>query len=642
MPNQYDVFYTPSDFPEHVLSVFPLPGGSLWRYLFDMQIYTKILIGMVVGVIIGLTLGPKSSFLPKDLYRVPNASSTKNFRFFVDTNAEDANGMRTDADGKKQPIASLDFSSLTKDFKGDKNPAMALDLQILKHYDTTRMKAPAPGEKPAEIGVTWAQVSFSFNEQLGLLAKEKSPFRRLLGEPNAGEEVVAWIQIDHFQSVPTLSAVSSIGTTIIDCLTPIGKLFMRLIKMVIVPLVFASLLVGVASLGDIRKLGRLGGKTLGIYLLTTAAAVAIGLLCANLIQPGSFMDKKERTQLEAQFEDKAEGKADAAVAAPSTTDNLLSIIPENPVQSLTSGDMLQIIFFALIFGIALTMMGASESEVIITFFDKVQQAMVMIIHMVMIIAPFGVAALLAEVVGNSGWTVLRALLVYGLTVLAGLAFHATFVYGGILRARKIPFLDFLRAIRPAQLVGFSTASSSAALPVSMECAEQNLGVSNAVSSFVLPLGSTVNMDGTALYQGVAAVFIAQVFNFHLDMTDQLTIVLTATVASIGAAGVPGAGMITLAMVLTAIGIPASGVALILGMDRLLDMFRTSVNITGDLAITAVMASTEGENIRILTAEQDAENPERGFEGRLNHEPEAISPETTKTASEAPTPTEKDE
>jgi len=600
-----------------------------------MQIYTKILIGMLVGVVIGLTLGPKSSFLPKDLYRVPNASSTKNYRFFVDVKAEQSDAMRTDADGKKHPVSTLDFAEITKGFKGGKTPTIALDLDIIEHYDSTRMKSPAPGEEPVEIGVTWAKVSFSFNEQLGLLAEEDSPFRSLLGEPDAGGEVVAWIQIDHFESVPTLTAVSSIGTLIVDGLTPIGKLFMRLIKMVIVPLVFASLLVGVASLGDIRKLGRLGGKTLGIYLMTTAAAVAIGLLCANLIQPGEFMDKKERTQLEAQFEDKADEKGDAAVSAPSTTDNLLAIIPENPVASLTSGDMLQIIFFALIFGIALTMMGAGESEVVVTFFDKVQQAMVMIIHMVMVIAPFGVAALLAEVVGNSGWTVLRALIVYGLTVLVGLAAHATFVYGGILRARKIPFMDFLRAIRPAQLVGFSTASSSAALPVSMECAEQNLGVSNAVSSFVLPLGSTVNMDGTALYQGVAAIFIAQVFNFPLDLTDQLTIVLTATVASIGAAGVPGAGMITLAMVLTAIGVPASGVALILGMDRLLDMFRTSVNITGDLAVTTVMASTEGETIRILSAEQDAENPERGFEGRLDHEPEAINPETTKTEKSAP-------
>ena len=397
--------------------------------------------------------------------------------------------------------------------------------------------------------------------------------------------------------------------------------------MVIVPLVFSSLLVGIASLGDIRKLGRMGGKTLGLYLLTTAIAVTIGLVCAHVVQPGSFVAEEDKAALTSKFDSAAGEKSKAAASAPSAVDNVLNIVPKNPVASLSSGNMLQTIFFAVIFGIALTMMGASESKLIVTFFDKVQQAMVVIIHIVMGVAPYGVAALIAEVVGTSGLSVLGALLIYALTVMAGLLAHALFVYGGLVKVfTSIPIRQFLSAIRPAQLVAFSTSSSSATLPVSMEVAEQNLRVSNPVASFVLPLGSTVNMDGTALYQGVAAVFIAQVFGIDLSAADQLGIVLTATMASIGAAGVPGAGMVTLAMVLTASGIPPVGVALILGMDRILDMFRTTVNVTGDLAVTTVMASTEGETLDPLSPAADAQDPGRGFERRLEGDMESVTPD----------------
>jgi len=243
------------------------------------------------------------------------------------------------------------------------------------------------------------------------------------------------------------------------------------------------------------------------------------------------------------------------------------------------------------------------------------------------IAPYGVAALVAEVVGTSGFSVLKGLFVYGLTVLIGLALHGGVIYGLIVKyMAKLPLGGFLRASRPAQLIAFSTSSSSAALPVSMECAEENMGVSNPVASFVIPLGSTVNMDGTALYQGVAAIFIAQVFQMDLSFGDQVGIVATATMASIGAAGVPGAGMVTLAMVLTATGIPTVGVALILGMDRLLDMFRTALNVTGDLAVTAAMARSEGDDLRILTKNEDKQDTSRGFEGRLEGGQEPLEPE----------------
>ena len=564
-----------------------MPSPVASSYSFGMQIYTKILLGMAIGTVIGLCLGPKSTFLEHDLYRFSRCDAAK----------------LTTEDGSE----TISFSVLGK------GAGLPLDLKV-----------EGPLERTPD-GHGKVLVSLELTQQFALLDSEKK-LSRQLGGIATGERARAWLIVPHSdKGLPTVVPVSAMGTTLIEMLRPVGDLFMRMIKMVIVPLVFASLLVGVAGLGDIRKLGRLGGRTLGLYVLTTAMAVTIGLTSANLIKPGGFMAEGDKAQLKSQFEDKAQDKADAAAQAPSTVDNLLSIVPENPIQALSQGDMLQIIFFAMMFGIALTMLGAGEAEIVVTFFDKIQQAMVMIIHMVMAVAPYGVAALLADVIGTSGWTVLQALLVYSLTVLVGLTIQGGVVYGGLIRVRGIPWGGFMRAIRPAQLLAFSTSSSSATLPVSMECAERSLGVSNSVSSFVLPLGSTVNMDGTALYQGVAAVFIAQVFGIDLSLMDQLTIVLTATMASIGAAGVPGAGMITLAMVLTAVGIPAAGVALILGMDRILDMFRTAVNVTGDLAVTSFMASLEGENVTPITDAQDQADPESGFEGRLEREEEPIEP-----------------
>jgi len=547
-----------------------------------MKIYTKILIGMAVGAIIGLTVGPKSAMMDHDLFKLSDASK---FEILLD---------------RKNPDSRLKLPAVPLSFERDK-----------LENGTIHDKAG----RPHEVAI-WAQGTFELTDKLLLkYLGDKLTHRK------PGQQVKAWLKLKHTATENSVhispSPVSGLGNTIIAVLKPVGSLFLRLIKMVIVPLVFASLLVGVASLGDIRKLGRLGGKTLGLYLTTTALAVTIGLVCAHVINPGSFVSTADKAQLVAQFSGAAGSKAHSAAQAPSTIDNILNIIPSNPLGALSSGNMLQIIFFALIFGVALTMMGTAKAQPVITFFDRVQEAMVVIIHMVMEVAPYGVAALIADVVGNSGASVLGALLIYGLAVVVGLLIHAGGVYGTIVRSvAKLKLGDFLRAIRPAQLIAFSTSSSSATLPVSLECSEENLGVSNSVSSFVLPLGSTVNMDGTALYQGVAAVFIAQVFSIDLTIGDQLTIVLTATIASIGAAGVPGAGMVTLAMVLTTVGIPQVGIALILGMDRILDMFRTSVNVTGDLAVTAAIAVSEGETLTPLTPEADMKDPSRGFEGRL--------------------------
>ncbi len=571
----------------------------------SVQVYTKILLGMLVGALIGLLLGPSSSLLEADTYQV-----TAWERLDLHTSRDDS--------GVEIRLPSA---------RRTQGKPVPLHLSVLEVVEEDAVDAK--GETMAVPA--WSRVSLPYGRELALRDKDGS-IRRALGDPEAGDRVELWLEHERtplegggFSVWPV--PVSGLGDRIIGWLQPIGAAFMRLITMVIVPLVFSSLVVGVASLGDVRKLGRLGVRTLALYLSTTAAAVSIGLVCANLLQPGAFIDEGSRVALQAQFDDAAGAQVDKAAEAPSMIDNLLAIIPLNPVASLASGDMLQVIFFALLFGIALTLLDEERARPVVTFMDRVQEAMVVIIHVVMKVAPFGVAALVAEVVGTSGWSVLGGLLVYGLTVLVGLALHLALVYGALLKSlARLPLVDFLRAIRPAQLIAFSTSSSSATLPVSMECAEQNLGVSNPVASFVIPLGATVNMDGTALYQGVAAVFIAQVFQIDLGWGEQLAIVATATMASIGAAGVPGAGMVTLAMVLTATGIPTVGVALILGMDRLLDMFRTAVNVTGDLVVTASMARSEGETLRVLTVTEDRADPGRRFERRLERHAAPVEPE----------------
>jgi Na+/H+-dicarboxylate symporter len=572
-----------------------------------VQVYTKILIGMLVGAILGLTLGPNSALLEADIYKVTDWERLD---------------LRLDQD---DPSTAFRLPERRAGAQTKASPP-ALRLQVIETIEAS--KADLLGA--TEMIPAWSKVELIWSRQLALRDKTGA-LHRTLGEPALGRTLTVWLEHEHIRlqtggfsvwPVP----VSGLGDTIISWMKPVGEAFMRLIKMVIVPLVFTSLLVGVASLGDVRKLGRLGVRTLGLYIGTTALAVSIGLVCTHVIKPGSFIDEASRVTLQAQFQSAAGDEVDRAAEAPSTIDNLLNIIPDNPVASMVSGDMLQVIFFALLLGIALTLLDNKHGRPVVVFMDRVQQAMVVIIHIVMKVAPYGVAALIAEVVGSSGFSVLKGLLVYSLTVLVGLTLHATLVYGVIVKTMaRLPIRGFLRASRPAQLIAFSTSSSSAALPVTMQCAEENMGVSNPVASFVIPLGSTVNMDGTALYQGVAALFIAQVFQMDLSLSAQVGIVATATMASIGAAGVPGAGMVTLAMVLTSAGIPAVGVALILGMDRLLDMFRTAVNVTGDLAVTAAMGRMEGDDLQLLSAAEDAANPDRGFERRLAKDPQPLEP-----------------
>ena len=384
-----------------------------------------------------------------------------------------------------------------------------------------------------------------------------------------------------------------------DWIKPWGTIFVNLLKLIAVPLVFASLIKGVASLSDISRLSRIGGKTIAIYLTSTVIAVTIGLLLVNTVNPGSDFDKEsievtESTKLGAnkKIVDAANVKEDGPMQF------VVDIVPTNIFSSASNNrNMLQVIFFAILFGIAMVMLPNDKTHHVKGFFDGINDIILQIVDLIMLSAPYGVFALLAGLVVDFGAsaTLFIALGKYSLTVISGLLLMILVVYPLILRLfTKVKYLDFFKGISPAQMLAFSTSSSAATLPVTMERCEDHLGVSEEVSSFVLPLGATINMDGTSLYQAVAAVFIAQAFGIELDLSQQLTIVLTATLASIGAAAVPGAGMVMLVIVLGAIDVPTEGLALIFGVDRILDMMRTVVNVTGDATVATIVASTEGE------------------------------------------------
>jgi len=381
---------------------------------------------------------------------------------------------------------------------------------------------------------------------------------------------------------------------------PIGSAFIKLISMVVIPLVFASLLVGTSSLHDIRKLGRIGAKTMAYYLCTTVIAICIGLLLANTLRPGAGLSEKTRTELIQSSPEESVTPMDTTLKKPTITDILLNIIPTNPVRAFVEGRMLQIIFFALMTGICLGLIPSERSRPVIDFFEGVNDVIITMVHIIMKLAPYGVFALISAVVANFGLDVLFVLIKYSLVVVVGLVLHVAIVYSLAIKIfSKQKVRTFFRGIRPAQLIAFSSASSSATLPVTMECAEKNLGVPGQISSFALPLGATINMDGTALYQGVSTVFIAQVYGLGLNPMQQLTIVLTAVLASIGTAGTPAAGVITLAIVLKSIGVPLEGIALIMGVERILDMCRSMVNVTGDASCAVVVASSEGERVSQL-------------------------------------------
>ncbi|MCA9278131.1 MAG: dicarboxylate/amino acid:cation symporter [Phycisphaeraceae bacterium] len=390
----------------------------------------------------------------------------------------------------------------------------------------------------------------------------------------------------------------------------IGKLFINFLKFIAAPIVLCSLIVGTASLNDVRKLGRMGLKTVVLYLCTTAIAITVGLVLVNIVRPGASFDPQTMATISSQNASNAGAKISQAVAADqSVWKTLLNLLPTNPFAALAEGNMLQIVVLSMLLGIGLTLIPESESKPVIRFFDGMTNAIIKLVHVLMLCAPVAVFALIVTVMTDMGLGVLGSLIKYALVVIAGLLVMFLGVYPVImivLTRGKVGYKRFYKAIAPAQLLAFSSSSSSATLPVTMDCVENKLGCSEDVTSFVLPLGATVNMDGTALYQGVATVFITQLFGQHLSIMDQLMIVLTATLASIGTAGVPGVGMLMLVIVLQTVHVSAehmqTGIALIFGVDRILDMCRTTCNVTGDCAVAAIVAATENE----LASEEEVE------------------------------------
>ena len=363
-------------------------------------------------------------------------------------------------------------------------------------------------------------------------------------------------------------------------IAPVGTIFINLIKMVIVPIVFTSLVVGMTSLGDLKKLGRIGIKTIFIYLFTTAIAIVIGFIVAGIIHPGIGLEMTA-------------GDAVKVKEAPSIMQVLVAMVPTNPVASMAKADILPIIIFALFVGVGILQVGGKKSQLLIDWFDAAAEVSYKIIDMVMQFAPIGVFCLLLPVVAENGPKVLLPLLSVIACMALGSVIHAVAVYSSMARiwGNTSP-LKFFRGMSAAILIAFTTCSSAATLPINMKNCQEKLGCSRDITSFVLPLGATINMDGTAIYMGVCSLFIANVYGIDLTMAQMGMIILTGTLASIGTAGVPGAGLIMLSMVLLSVGLPMEGLALVAGIDRILDMFRTTVNITGDAAVTCVINETE--------------------------------------------------
>ncbi|SHK46255.1 Na+/H+-dicarboxylate symporter [Hathewaya proteolytica DSM 3090] len=365
-------------------------------------------------------------------------------------------------------------------------------------------------------------------------------------------------------------------------LGPLGDMFLRAIKMVVVPLVFFSLVVGTASIGDIKKLGRIGGKTIAFYLVTTAFAVSFALIIANILKPGIGVTALKTT-----------AELNTATA-PFIMDVFTNMIPTNPIQAMVEGNMLQVIFFAMVFGVAITLIGEKASP-IVKLSEQINNILLKIISLVMMFAPIGVFALISKVIISQGTSILLSLFKYVAVVVFALAMHTFVTYGTLLKLlAKMSPIAFFKKFWPVMLVGFSTSSSNATIPVNMDTCNNKLGVSEKVSSFTIPLGATINMDGTAIMQGVAAIFIAQVFGMNLSIQQQLMVILIATLSSIGTAGVPSAGVVMLTMVLQQVGLPLEGAALVLSVDRIVDMFRTTTNITGDAVCTVIVAKSENE------------------------------------------------
>ncbi len=382
----------------------------------------------------------------------------------------------------------------------------------------------------------------------------------------------------------------------------VGQLFVRCLRFIAAPIVLFSLIAGAASLGDVRKLGRIGGKALGLFAATTVLATVLGVGLTRAVEPGGWVSDETKAELLASRADEASGRtttAQAAMGEKSAWDRLLEIVPTNPFEALARGEMLQIVMLAITLGCCLTLIPIERSRAVIDVCHAITEAITKFIMLLMKSAPYAVFAIIVPIVATVGLDVLQALAIYSVVVVVGLCIMLFGVYPALLYAftpagNKVTFRRFFRAMAPAQLLAFSSSSSNATLPVNMECCRKRLGVSEEVTSFVLPLGATVNMNGTALYLSVVAIFLAQLYDIPLTLGEQAALVLTATLSAVGAAGIPGASIALMVVVLETVHVPPEGIAIILGMDRLLDMCRTVVNVSGDAAAAAIVAGTEGQ------------------------------------------------
>lgn len=373
----------------------------------------------------------------------------------------------------------------------------------------------------------------------------------------------------------------------------LGQVFLRGIMMLVVPLVFVSLVNGTASIGDVKKLGRVGAKTIAFYLVTTAVAIILALILGYFFKPGVGIDLSAVEVVEPTINERT-----------SVVQILYEMVPTNPISAMANGSMLQIIVFAIITGVGISLLGP-KAEFVQKLFVSLNDLIMKLVEIVMLFAPIGVFGLVAKTFATVGYRLMIPLMKYIILVYVGLIIHAVVVYGTLLkRFAKLSPIKFFKKFLPAMSVAFSTASSNATVPVSLEIMEKKIGVSKNIASFTIPLGATINMDGTAIMQGIAVFFVAQVYGYEMTFGMMLTVILTATLASIGTAGVPGAGTIMLSMVLQSVGLPLEGIGLLMGIDRLVDMGRTTMNVTGDAVCTTVIARQEGE-LNIELAESDA-------------------------------------
>jgi proton glutamate symport protein len=400
-------------------------------------------------------------------------------------------------------------------------------------------------------------------------------------------------------SIREAAADRRLATSAIDFIVGlnklVGDLFIRSLRLIAVPVVLFSLTVGVAGLGDLKKVGRIGGRTIAVFLFSAVCAISIGLVLVNIVRPGTMVSDATRESLQAQYQAEVEGRIAQREAMPGVWQQVLDLVPANPFDALARGDMLQTIVISVLLGIGLTLLPPARAAPIIDLFSTLTEVVVRIVQLIMLAAPVAVFCLMAPLIARMGAGVLAALLAYALVIVGGLLIVVLVQYPLMVRLLgRYPLGRFFRGIAPAQLTAFSTSSSNATLPVTMDCVQHRLGVSQSVTSFVCSFGTTINMDGTALYQAVATVFIAQLYGIPLSIADQLTIVLAATLASIGTPGIPGAGVVMLVIVLESVGVPPAGIAVILGVDRLLDMCRTVVNVTGDAMTSVIIARAEGE------------------------------------------------